>query len=368
MVLLDRNPTARGVVYAMASAAFESPPTEFLIFRAGVNATTKGDFVFDAAAAAEVLAAYSKQGVRLAIDLEHASLTPAARANRSDASDARGWFDVELRGGELWAVNVTWTPDGERRLAERTQCYISPAFLSDDAGRICELINVALVSQPATHQALPLVAASRGTMDPELIMQAIKALKEQDADAALALLEQLISEAAGAASEPEPPAEGDALAGAPDGEEPPAALGELSAVLASAFGTTEAAQIGARLGVMIKRIERFDRDVAAVELGDRRSAIADLVRLGAETPATAWSGDPSKRVPVARLAGEPLPDLRRRVELLSASRPGAIRAPMSGAPAQRITDADRAGAVKLGITIDDFLARKARALKPVRSA
>jgi hypothetical protein len=66
-----------------------------------------------------------------------------------------------MRNGELWAVDVTWTPDGERRLREKTQRYISPLFRRDKkTGRILRLLNVALVSMPATNDAQPLVAAS----------------------------------------------------------------------------------------------------------------------------------------------------------------------------------------------------------------
>lgn len=126
-------------------------PVEFRIFAAGVNDSTNGPALFDAAAAERVMATYQKHGVRLMIDLEHQSL-------RGADPDARGWFDLELRGGELWAANVTWTPDGARRIREGTQRYISSAF--DDAEQMSWLINVGLVAMPATLGAQPLVAWS----------------------------------------------------------------------------------------------------------------------------------------------------------------------------------------------------------------
>jgi hypothetical protein len=143
------------------SAPLQTPlPREFRIFRAGKNETTKGTFVFDAEAARSVLAAYAREGVDMMIDLNHESLQGAARP---DSGDARGWAKLELRpDGSLWAVNVRWTPDGERRLQDRTQRYISPAFEYDkDTGRITRVLNAALVAMPATHGAAPLVAASR---------------------------------------------------------------------------------------------------------------------------------------------------------------------------------------------------------------
>jgi phage I-like protein len=63
--------------------------------------------------------------------------------------------------GELWAVNVKWTPDGERRIREKTQRYVSPAFHADkDTGRIVQLVNIAMVAMPGTHSAPALVAAT----------------------------------------------------------------------------------------------------------------------------------------------------------------------------------------------------------------
>lgn len=133
-------------------------PTEFRIFEAGWNKSTKGTFLFDAVAASNVMAAWREYGVDLIVDLNHESiLSPDAR---SDSSDARGNFTPELRGGELWATNVTWTEDGADRIRSRKQRFISPAFDTDESGRIAWLWNVALVSMPATHKAPALVAAS----------------------------------------------------------------------------------------------------------------------------------------------------------------------------------------------------------------
>jgi len=136
-------------------------PCEFRLFKCGENETTKGVFIFDAEAAALVMAnAAERDGVEYPIDLEHLSLDTDAR---NFDPDARGWFQLAIRNGELWAVNVRWTPDGQRRLSERTQRYVSPAFLTDDDGRVTEIVNVALVAMPATHGTPALVAAGRRT-------------------------------------------------------------------------------------------------------------------------------------------------------------------------------------------------------------
>lgn len=148
------------------SAALEmtgdAPPTEFRIYKRGWNETTKGNLLFDDAAAKAVMGQYAKEGVDLIVDLNHDSMNEKALASRADASDARAWFKLELRAGELWAVQARWTPDGARRLAEKTQRYISPVSHYDvKTKRIQYLANVALCAMPATLHAAPLVAAAR---------------------------------------------------------------------------------------------------------------------------------------------------------------------------------------------------------------
>lgn len=153
------NVATRKLSIELASA--ETPPTEFLIFRAGVNESSKGPTLFDDQSARMVMAAYGREGVDLPIDLDHMMLDNPSLARREDASDARGWFKLQLRGGELWAVDVRWSPDGARRLEQKTQRYISPAFTYDDDNRATRLLNVAMLAMPATYGAEPLVAAAR---------------------------------------------------------------------------------------------------------------------------------------------------------------------------------------------------------------
>ncbi len=159
------------VLSGVLSHALDTPaggalPSEFRIFQAGENSTAKGTFTFDARAAALVMAAYEQTNRRrLMCDVEHDSLHPERRAQRSDAGDARGWFSLALRpDGSLWACDVTWTPDGARRLTEKTQAFISPAFTCErdgDVMRPAYVVNAALCAVPAMHDAPALVAASR---------------------------------------------------------------------------------------------------------------------------------------------------------------------------------------------------------------
>lgn len=145
------------MIVRLNSIDIGSGVSEFRLFRAGANETTKGTFTFDAKAAKSVMAEYQKHGVDIMIDLEHLSLDTESS---SYDPDAVGWCKLELRGGELWAVNVKWTPDGQRRLSDKRQRYISPAFATDEKGRVTRILNVALTALPATDEAMELVAAS----------------------------------------------------------------------------------------------------------------------------------------------------------------------------------------------------------------
>lgn len=133
-------------------------PSEFRILRAGRNTTSKGDMVFDEESAAVVMSAYKRHGVDLMIDLEHLSLDQES-ANYDP--DARGWCKLDVRDGELWAVNVQWGPDGAQRLSEKRQRYVSPVVATNKQNRVVGIHNIAITAIPATDHAQPLMAASK---------------------------------------------------------------------------------------------------------------------------------------------------------------------------------------------------------------
>ncbi len=142
-------------------------PTEFLVLHAGVNETSKGPIVFDDEAARNVMAEYARGGVDLPIDLNHEMLDAQTMRLRRDAGDALGWFNLELRGKDLWMTNIRWNAEGRERLLSRKQRYFSPAVSHlKDSDRAEELVNVALVARPATYDARPLIAASRSARVP----------------------------------------------------------------------------------------------------------------------------------------------------------------------------------------------------------
>jgi len=204
-------------------------------------------------------------------------------------------------------------------------------------------------------------------MDPDMVKAALEALKNGDADAALMLLENLIAAAAGAGPADEAPA-GEALAkDAPKDapEDAPEATAAL-ALLRDLTGCHSVREAGETLRGTIARVSQLDADRAALDLSARRELIADLVKLGAEVPSTAWEGEPKDRTPCARLAGESLESLRTRVKLLRGNAPRGPQPPASGERAQiKLSARELSECAKRGISPEEFAARKAGAVRRI---
>jgi phage I-like protein len=164
VTLSDAHADAPASLVALAlvgSADAPQAPKEFRLFAAGEVKTVKGTFLFDSAAAELVMAAANEWGNDFPIDYNHAmvgllQLDPAA------AGAAAGWFKPQVRDGELWATDVTWTPKAKAMLEAREYRYCSPTFHPGEKGRVERLVNVALTNIPATHKAPPLMAHALG--------------------------------------------------------------------------------------------------------------------------------------------------------------------------------------------------------------
>ena len=318
------------------SAIGDEPPVEFRIFAAGVNESSKGPCIFDDDAARSVMATYEREGIDLMLDLEHAAVS-------GGSTDALAWYQLAVRSSELWAVNVRWTPEGEARLLEKRQRYISPAFMVDENDRVTHVINCALTSLPATYHAPALVAASKryttsrrlSKMNVEIVKKALDALTSGDSDAAMAILQELIASAA-AGEEPSAPAEdGEALADPPadepeESEEieerdaPAATPGCPTPVIQHDMPTREEIATWRASHIELeKRTAALEAERKRLEDADRSKLVTELIRLGAETPATARTNGKL----VARLANEPIASIKLRVAALAKARPAAPEAP-----------------------------------------
>jgi phage I-like protein len=173
LVLLDsagsHEEPGGALLFAIQLDAKKEPPTEFRILAAGTTQTTKGPVLMSAAGGNSVLAKMAELGRdRLNFDYGHAQLQGP---QSYEAARSAGWFNVEVREGELWATNVEWTPTARKALSEREFRYFSPAlYLDRQTGEVRELINIALTNIPATKHQTPLVASQteENPMDPEL--------------------------------------------------------------------------------------------------------------------------------------------------------------------------------------------------------
>lgn len=319
----------------------ETLPTEFPLFFAGVNDSDKGAVLFDEIAAQAVMAEYQKHGVDFHIDLEHLSLdTWSPNYN----PDAMGWASLELREGALWCINVRWTAPGETRLRNKTQRYTSPAFYIDDLARVTKVINVALTALPATHNIPALVAASiarRSNMNAETVRKLLDAIEAGDLEALKAMAKDLIAEAAsgepvgtGDSGDGDGDATGDDAALSGTADDDPTKTDEEKKALSAAVAELRSLTGKSSFGEMLATVRRWHSDIeaaqkrqAALDYSSRQDLVAQLVKLGYETPATAWDGDAKERKPQARLLSEPLSDLRSRVQKLSETPRGAGHKP-----------------------------------------
>lgn len=328
----------------------DSLPSTFRLFARGWNDTEHGRFLFDDEAAVSVMSAFKARGVDFPIDLEHqmldaASVDPTAR-------DARGWFQLAVISGELWAVNVRWTPDGAQRLSQKRQRYVSPAFQADpDSKRVSKIVNCAITAMPATHDTPALVAASTNgcPLDPSLIKKALDAIEAGDSAAALEILKGLIATAAGAEPEPADDAGGQdsgaegtpsapveesaapapaAAAGDADKKDKQGAVAATARLLrlTSATSVVDAVAMVETFRASHLELETGRQKLAAerkiFESAERRRLAVDMVKSGM-APATVWADDKCVEIK-AHLSAMPIEDFRAFAsDVIKSSKSGA---------------------------------------------
>lgn len=364
-------------------------PTEFQLFWPGENTSTKGSVWFDEVSALRVMADADTYRNEYPIDLEHRMVSPRiVDANNTD-TDAMAWHRIEVREGpSLWAVRVSWTPEGERRLRARSQRYTSPAFYVEtdpETGRdrVVKYTNCALCARPATNDIPPLVATVRTDLDTRTHSGYAPASMSKDRVAMAAALASLDAGNAveaqstlrAAVAEPEEDAPAAAEGDAPAADEPPpeptdeeyvrarsdlitlagngvsdlpAALRALSARVRTVTGAADLPAAATFMSSVLA--ERSARETAEL-----RALVTELVSLKAETPATAWANN----APVARLLAEGLPALRTRVAALRSASPAAAGVTPPPAPeADELTPVERSQADKIpaGPKRDAFVA------------
>ncbi|KAB2928807.1 MAG: hypothetical protein F9K30_00225 [Dechloromonas sp.] len=94
------------------------------------------------------------------IDYEHQTLNTASNGQPNPAA---GWFKrLEWREGDgLYVTDARWTERASAMIRAKEYRFISPTFHHDDAGRVLDIINIALTNNPALDGLTDLAAASR---------------------------------------------------------------------------------------------------------------------------------------------------------------------------------------------------------------
>jgi phage I-like protein len=131
-------------------------PSEFRIFASGDIRTKKGVFTFDDEAAEQVMKHAEEWGNDYSLDYDHGAFSLFSSPGSGMAA---GWYKLEVRDGELWAVGLEWTEKARTHLEAREYRYFSPTFRHEEGGRIVELLNIALTNIPATKNMKPLMAS-----------------------------------------------------------------------------------------------------------------------------------------------------------------------------------------------------------------
>lgn len=295
--------------------------------------TTKGVFTFDEASAESVMAEYVLHGIDLMIDYDHASLS-AMPVDPAQAGKAAGWFNLEVRNGELWAVNVRWTQPAAEALARKEWRFMSPAFHTDANGRITSVLNVAITNMPATRGLQPLMAASlkalsENSMSPDLVKQALDALVGDDAEACAEILKSLIAAAAsGESAESEPTNEApeapaadfpEAASEAPAAPEPDEEKEVAASILTKLSGGASAKDWAAAMTIfqashveLAAERKKLADERAVLDAATRVSLCKDLVTKGGKAPAEVWADDKAT-APKPYLASMSIEDFRSLV-------------------------------------------------------
>lgn len=355
---------ARGIRTTLTIALEgDALPSEFRIFRSGENETTKGTFLFDSDSAASVMSEYEAHGIDVMLDYDHASLDTLASRDPAQAGKAAGWCRLEVRAGELWAVNVRWTEHAADALRAKEWRYMSPAFAADREGRIVSLLNVAITNLPATRRLEPLVAASigGGRMNPDTAKKALDLVEAADAEGALALLKEILAESV-AEEAPEAPAEEVPVEEAPVEEPAPEMMSDApadedkAAVMAA---TSRLVRLTGKetIGAAVEEVEvwrashlkleaetkKLAQERAALEASERDALTVEIAL--ATSPAVAWA-DPlkaterAKRKPAEPFASMSIGDLRAFAKRLGAAR--AVRPqPVPPAKADAVDGGER---------------------------
>lgn len=172
-------------------------PTAARLWRAGWNATDRGDLNFTPESLRLVLADQAARGNPLAWYYEHEDTVPLAERGGTPMRGVCSAPSSVLVGRgpatapELWAEEIAWTDEAKRQIAAGERRQLSPiAAFDEDTREIVAIRNVSLCAEGATHHGT-LLASKEGTQNmDELKQQILDAIAGGDWEGAEALISQ----------------------------------------------------------------------------------------------------------------------------------------------------------------------------------
>ena len=82
-------------------------PTAIRLLDRGVNASTKGNLIFDDSSATAIAAEAADWGNEFFFDYDHAIFDTKNTA--PDKAIAAGWYNLEVKPDGLWAMGIEWS-------------------------------------------------------------------------------------------------------------------------------------------------------------------------------------------------------------------------------------------------------------------
>ncbi len=163
--------TTTAVACLAVSALGDEPPARIMVFATGGKVATRDgrSYHFDLA---RLAARFASDGVKIPIDINHATEILAPKGERADPV---GWVTgLEVEGPALFGA-VEWIDPAGALALLRAYPYVSPAFPHRD-GDAQWIKSVALVSSPALGNQPALAAASDTETEEPLMKTVISAL------------------------------------------------------------------------------------------------------------------------------------------------------------------------------------------------
>lgn len=178
-------------IASLAQALGKTPPESFRVLPAGRFRAADGSgrppevpegWLLTAELASRVIAHTTALQSQTLIDYEHQSLSASKNGQPVPAA---GWFSaLEWREDGLYVTGARWTDRAAAMIASEEYRYISPVFAYDPAsGAILRLISVGLTNTPGLDGLTDLAALTAEETHMDKLLEALRALLNQPADA-----------------------------------------------------------------------------------------------------------------------------------------------------------------------------------------